>query len=465
MKQFLIVLLLLLANSGYSGPVFPRILNSGTDKLLQPVAPAEKAAVPFIIHRAQQALTDIIVHDIFSPPVASRIYAYANIAAYEALVGTGQNLVPLRKISASLPDLEGIKAGRQVSAELSSVYAFLLTAKALVFSEQRMEDTIGVLLSQFQKTVPDQKTFSNSLAFGKRIADSILSWSAADFYKKTRSLRRYSHKREAGKWIPTPPAYIAAIEPNWNLMRCLFMDSASQFKPEQPAIYSSDSTSRFYQQLLQVYNTGKNLSPEQRDIALFWDCNPFFVNTSGHLMYATKKLSPGGHWISITGIAARNSNKNLAETIQAYTMVSIALYDGFISCWDEKYRSNYIRPETVINAMVDESWRPLLQTPPFPEYTSGHSVISNAAAVVLTHLFGNDFAFADDTETAFGLPVRYFNSFIEAAEEAAISRLYGGIHFYDAIENGKLQGLNLGRHIVQKLQNADSRYKIPASSR
>ena len=214
-----------------------------------------------------------------------------------------------------------------------------------------------------------------------------------------------------------------------------------------------------------MYNTGKNLSPEQRDIALFWDCNPFFVNTSGHLMYATKKLSPGGHWISITGIAARNSNKNLAETIQAYTMVSIALYDGFISCWDEKYRSNYIRPETVINAMVDESWRPLLQTPPFPEYTSGHSVISNAAAVVLTHLFGNDFAFADDTETAFGLPVRYFNSFIEAAEEAAISRLYGGIHFYDAIENGKLQGLNLGRHIVQKLQNADSRYKIPASSR
>jgi hypothetical protein len=165
-------------------------------------------------------------------------------------------------------------------------------------------------------------------------------------------------------------------------------------------------------------------------------------------MFATKKLSPGGHWMSITSIACMQIRADINTTVKAYLIAAMALYDGFISCWHEKYRSQLIRPETYINAYIDENWKPLLQTPPFPEYTSGHSVISSAAAEVLTYMFGDGFAYADDTETGYGLPVRYFNSFRHAAQEAAISRFYGGIHYRQAIEEGSRQGMRIGSAVT-----------------
>jgi hypothetical protein len=122
--------------------------------------------------------------------------------------------------------------------------------------------------------------------------------------------------------------------------------------------------------------------------------------------------------------------------------------DAFISCWNNKYLYNRVRPVTAINKLIDRNWTPLLQTPPFPEYTSGHSVISTTAATILTHLFGDRFSFADDTEKEFGLPTRKFNSFAAASAEAAISRLYGGIHFRDAIENGIKEGEQIGKFVV-----------------
>ena len=121
------------------------------------------------------------------------------------------------------------------------------------------------------------------------------------------------------------------------------------------------------------------------------------------------------------------------------------------SCWDEKYRSNLIRPETLINQYIDDSWAPVLQTPPFPEYSSGHSVVSGAAAEVLTQIYGDDFSFEDDTEVAYGLPVRNFTSFRTASSEAAMSRLYGGIHYRAAIEEGLKQGRQIGDYIVKNL--------------
>src|SRR5690606_35701326 len=129
-----------------------------------------------------------------------------------------------------------------------------------------------------------------------------------------------------------------------------------------------------------------------------------------------------------------------------------ALYDGFLSCWDEKYRSVLIRPETYINLYMDENHLQLLQTPPFPEYTSGISVESASASSVLTHLFGDEVAFVDSTEVVFGLPVREFPSFRKAAEEAAISRFYGGIHYMPAIVNGMAQGDRVGQLIVDRIQ-------------
>jgi hypothetical protein len=169
-------------------------------------------------------------------------------------------------------------------------------------------------------------------------------------------------------------------------------------------------------------------------------------------MFATKKITPGGHWIGITAIATRVASSTFDETINAYTNVSIALFDSFISCWDEKWKTIVVRPETLINKYIDEEWLPALQTPPFPEYTSGHSVISRAAALALTDIYGDDFKFNDTSEVEYGLPARKFNSFIHASDEAAISRLYGGIHYMMAIEQGVSQGQKVGNYVVKNIQ-------------
>ncbi len=400
------------------------------------------------LHRAQSALTNIIVHDIFSPPVASRIYAYTNMAAYEVLVKQNSGYRSLSGQVNSFPTIPA-PAG-DVCYSLSGVYAFLLTGKSLVFSEEMLQDSINQILRWYKDQKLSPALFETSLQYGQQVADVMISWANQDHYKETRSLRRYKFSSGEGKWIPTPPVYMAAIEPYWSKIRPLTLDSANQFLPEPAVPFSADKSSTFYQQAVQVYDAGLHLSPEQKAIASFWDCNPFAVTTEGHLNYAIKKISPGGHWISIAGVVSRNANADILKTAAAYTLTSIALFDGFIICWDEKYRSNVIRPETFINKYIDESWRPLLQTPPFPEYTSGHSVISTAAAAVLTHLFGV-LSFNDDTEVEFGLPVRHFTSFMEACNEAAQSRFYGGIHYKAAIDNGQKQGVSLGEWVVTKI--------------
>jgi len=218
-----------------------------------------------------------------------------------------------------------------------------------------------------------------------------------------------------------------------------------------------DKDSDFYKELKEVYDISNKITKEGDEseeelIARFWDCNPYVSVTRGHLMFATKKITPGAHWIGITKIACRKDNADFAKSIYAYTKTSIGIADAFISCWDEKYRSNLVRPETLINTHFDDEWKPILQTPPFPEYTSGHSVISGSAATVLTSIFGEDFDFLDDTETRYGLPIRPFSSFKSAAQEAAISRMYGGIHYRAAVEVGITQGFKVGNLVNEELK-------------
>ncbi|WP_431215448.1 vanadium-dependent haloperoxidase [Puia sp. P3] len=202
---------------------------------------------------------------------------------------------------------------------------------------------------------------------------------------------------------------------------------------------------------MEVYDAGLKLTEEQRVIANFWDCNPFKMNVNGHLMFATKKISPGGHWINITAAVCQKAKADVVKSLQAYAWTSVVIADAFISCWDEKYRSRAIRPETYINQYISPDWMPLLQTPPFPEYTSGHSVVSASAAVVLARLFGDRFAFTDSTEVEFGLPPRNFVSFRQAAEEAAVSRFYGGIHFKPAIQYGLEEGDKIGTFVAKRM--------------
>jgi membrane-associated phospholipid phosphatase len=200
-----------------------------------------------------------------------------------------------------------------------------------------------------------------------------------------------------------------------------------------------------------VNNIGDSLTEEQKHIADFWDDNPFKLNVTGHVMFATKKFSPAGHWMNIVGIAAKKTGADFNTTVYGYTKTSIALFDGFIACWDEKYRSNFVRPETVINHSVNPDWRPYIQTPPFPSFTSGHATISAAAAEAMTQVFGDNVSFTDTSLLEFGIANREIKSFRQAAAEAAMSRLYGGIHYRFDNEEGSKAGKRIGELIVQRL--------------
>lgn len=411
----------------------------------------QAAADPEFLHQSVKKLTDVITHDIFSPPVASRVYAYPQIAAYEVLV---HDYPAYQSLEGQLNGFKGIPKPVHDSAycfPLASLNAYLTVSRSLTFSSDMFDDYEAQLYDKYRNMgVPDD-VFDRSIRYGQLAAKSILAYASEDGYKQTRGYR-HTVSQAPGHWVPTPPAYMDAVEPFWHKIRPFVIDSCSQFAPVRPAVFSTDKDSDFYKEMMTVYETTVKLTEEQKQIASFWDCNPFVMHTTGHVMYATKKITPGGHWLGITGIATRKAKADMMETLEAYTRVSVSLADGFISCWDEKYRSDQIRPETVINTLVDDKWVPLLQTPPFPEYPSGHSVISNAAAVVLTDLYGPSFQYEDSTEVAYGLPVRSFNSFEEAAEEAAISRLYGGIHFMPAIINGAEEGRQVGKYVVTNLK-------------
>lgn len=409
-------------------------------------------ANPEFYHRGIKQITDVIIHDIFSPPVASRIYAYANIAAYEALVPSSSENESLAGQLNGLKPLPQPEAGQEYCYPLASIEAMMAVGKALLFSEEEMEAFRQQLGTEMMQLGIPEQVVRRSSAYGNAVAQHILAWSAEDMYKETRSYPKYTIPDDPSKWRPTPPDYMDGIEPSWNKIRPFVMDSCAQFKPAPPTPYSLDKNSQFYKEVMEVYHALDVPNKEEcTEIARFWDCNPYVSHHAGHVMFATKKITPGGHWMGITAVACKKANADFLKTSEAYTLTALALIDGFISCWDEKYRSQLVRPETVINENIDEDWRPLLQTPPFPEYTSGHSVISAAAAVALTSVFGDNFEFNDTVEEEFSLPARKFKSFIAASEEAAISRMYGGIHYRPAIENGVTQGRNVGNWVVKNV--------------
>ncbi len=411
-----------------------------------------KAENPEFLHRSVKQVTDVIVHDIFSPPVAARIYTYMSVAAYEVSIHKNDQYVTL---AGQLHGLEAIpqpEPGVDYSYSLAAVQAALKVGKTLVFSDDMMDQFYEKIMKDFKNTGMPDDVYDRSIAYGTQVADHVLAWSGKDNYKQSRSFPKYSIEDDPATWKPTPPAYMDAVEPSWNKIRTFAIDSATQFKPAPPTAFSIDKNSQFYKEALEVRDVGLNLTDEQREIASFWDCNPFMMNVKGHVMFATKKISPGGHWMNITHVACAKAKSDFVQSSEAYVRVAMSLVDGFIVCWDEKYRSKLIRPETYINQYIDENWVPLLQTPPFPEYTSGHSVISGAAATALTDLYGENFSFRDSTEVEFGMKARSFDSFFDACAEAAVSRMYGGIHYTPACTVGLDQGKKVGVFIREKIK-------------
>lgn len=407
---------------------------------------------PVLYCKTVKQLNNVVLENNFPPMIGSRNYAYANIAAYEVIVlrdnrfrtlaGQIKHLPPLQQ-----PDTTG------VNFNYASLLAFCKVGEAVTFPEGSMQQYVDKLDSTARASGMPSKMITASKKLADIVSGHILQWSKGDNYAQSRSASKYTITNEDGSWIPTPPMYSQAVEPHWGEIRPMVIDSAKQFMPPRPYPYNiKDTNSAYYRYLMEVKKIGDSLTEEQKHIADFWDDNPSKGNVIGHVTFITKKFSPPGHWMNIVGIAAQKAGADFSTTVGAYTQTAIALFDAFISCWDEKYRSNYVRPETVINKYIDQDWRPHIQTPPFPSYTSGHATNSAAAAEVMTYWFGDKLSFTDTSLLEFGIKNRTIHSFRAAAEEAAMSRLYGGIHYRFDNENGIIAGRKLGEFIVSRIK-------------
>lgn len=408
---------------------------------------------PFLYSKTVKALNDVVLENNFPPMIGSRNYVYANIAAYECMAAGDSSYQSLYGQIKHMPEIPKPAAGKQIDYSLAAVLAFTKVGNAVTFPEGSLMNYYERITREADSAGISSEVLANTKAYSDEVVAAVMAWAKKDNYAQLRTSSRFTVIDTPGRWVPTPPMYATAVEPHWMEMRTLVMDSASQCKPVRPPKFDiTNKNSEFYKYLVEVKNIGDSLSEEQKHIADFWDDNPFKLNVTGHVTFATKKFSPGGHWMNIVGIAAKKKNASFNETVAAYTQTAIALYEAFISCWEEKYTSNYVRPETVINKVIDPEWRPYIQTPPFPSYTSGHATISAAAAEAMTAHFGDNLSFTDTSLLEFGIKSREIKSFRSAAAEAAMSRLYGGIHYRFDNENGTEAGRRLGKLIVARLR-------------
>ncbi|MEO5562722.1 MAG: vanadium-dependent haloperoxidase [Chitinophagaceae bacterium] len=410
---------------------------------------------PILFSRTVHELNTVVMGNNFPPIIASRNYLYASIAAYEVVAaGNPDKYYSLGGQLNGLKSLPVPESGKVIDFEFATLLAFCKLGEAVTFPAGSMSEYVDSLKKLATDHGMPSDEFKNSVAFADTISSVIMAWSKKDNYAQTRSFPKFNVKNDVpGRWIPTPPAYTEAMEPNWSAIRTLVLDSANQFVPPPPPTFDmTDKNSKYYNEVMLVKNAGDSLDDERKHIANFWDDNPFKLNVSGHVMFGTKKFSPPGHWMSIVGIAAEKAKADFATTVYAYVITAIAQFDAFIQCWDQKYRSNTARPETIINQYLDPEWRPLLQTPPFPEYTCGHSTMSSANAEALTAVFGDNFAYTDSSELEFGIASRSFKSFRDAADENNWARFYGGIHFHNSCIISTEYGRKVGDYIVQKLK-------------
>ena len=374
------------------------------------------------------------------PPVAARLFGYAGVALYEAvapgvpgsrsLAGQLNELPPLPQ-----PDPQLAYHWPTVAnAALATLFRTMF-ASASGDSQRAIADLEGQLEDQFAAEVaPD--VLQRSVAQGQLVGLAIFDWAQADGYAYLNNCA-YTPPTGSGLWAPTPPKFAPPLQPCWGQMRPFVLrERSDECQSSAQPVYSEETTSQFYLEALEVYQTVKNLTAEQQEVARYWSDD------------AGKTGTPPGHAVSVLTQIARDQNLSLDNAAEAYARLGIAEADAFISCWQTKFVTNVVRPITYINQVIDPSWTSPITTPPFPEYTSGHSVQSAAAATVLTALFGDEFAFTDHTHDALGYPPHSFSSFFDMADEAAISRLYGGIHYRSAIDAGLEQGKCIGQRVV-----------------
>lgn len=402
------------------------------------------------LRRATEEMAMVMLRDNTNPPLAARFFAYSFIAGYEVL----------RTTSDSMPNIFGITDTAQVNKaisndayvpELAALFAIYITAAQLQPSGKDLKNIVDeIRRKNIDRGITAEK-IDAAVQYASQQSKEVIDFARKDGYTAAARLRRYSPQTMAGAWFPTPPGYFGAVEPYFQTLNPILVDSFVSANKLQPTPFDHRKGSSFYKAMMEIYTISEHLSDEQKQVAAFWDNNPFAVQNDGHLVYGEKKVSPGAHWMSIAAQVCSNRGKSFRESLLTQAVLAATMFDAFIYCWKCKYGTNRIRPETAIRKYIDDEWSPYLQTPPFPEYVSGHSVVSAAAAEVLSHFLGDSLAFTDSTEMRSGVAPRAFASFRDAAKEAAESRLYGGIHFRDAVEDGYELGREIGNAVVTKL--------------
>lgn len=417
------------------------VVTSGPLGLVGPASaglPPTKKLGPDLLIAWVDAVFEQVRAERFSPTSAARAYAHVALAGYEAVVG---GMPKHRSLSGQLNGFATLPKGSGQHWELAMNEAVGVAAQE-VFAD-RSEASRAALASfaaanaaALSAGVPAQ-VVRKSIAFGTTVGNGVAARARQDNYLTTRGLA-YTPPVGVDKWIRTPPNFGSALEPHWGQVQSFTLLTNNECKPQPPIPYSEAEGSDFWNQANTTYKTVNALTDETKEIALSWRDNP--DGSSG---------LPSGHWMRIACIAIADQGLDLGEAAEVLALTGLALADGFTACWTEKYESNLLRPVTYIQRIIDPNWASFVNSPAFPEYTSGHSVGSAAAAETLTALLG-DIPFVDNTGLVNKFPAVQYGSFWEAANEAAISRLYGGIHYPMGIEVGLTQGAAVAQKVLER---------------
>ncbi len=396
-------------------------------------------------------LNEAVIHDGFSPPVAGRIYAYANLAAYEAYHYNKPGKLKLAGILNEFDPQYNYPSDKQFDRDFAMFTAFYKTAYVLVYRDFVIDSFIVSQKGFFEKNLK-KDVYANSEALGEAVANEIIRYSKTDKYYETRSYPLYQLSGKPGTWEPTPPMYGTAIEPYWGQIRPFLVPNIDSFKLPEHIPFDTTKGSEFYELNETVYHAAMDAGEEGKNIAMHWDGDPMPPYRRVRRVVLTKRqLNPIGHWLAIGKTLNHLNEKTESEAVETYMRVSFATADALIVCWKNKFEINLIRPHTYINRYIDKRWDPILATPLFPEYPSGHSCIAGSASGVLIDIFDDPTPFVDSMQIEFGFPARNFSSIAEAADECAQSRVYGGVHFAPAVK----EGVEIGKKVAA-LQNVFS---------
>jgi hypothetical protein len=378
----------------------------------------------------------------YSPPVASRAFAYVGVTAWEATVSGNPRLTTLAGQLTEMPAMPVREPSRAYDETLVLNAALEAAVRAHFWNTgptgQHATKAMSARLAEDAAAGKPADVVERSNAYGKALAEAVLEWSKSDGGALIDNMgfpKEYKLNPEPGRWVPTSPVRMqqAPLLPEWGGNRPFAMTDSKDCPVEPHPPFSEEKGSAFYKEAEEVYLAVRDTTPERTAIARFWSDDPMLTPT------------PPGHWISIVLQIMDRDRLPVEKAAEALAKTGIATADGFIGCWRDKFIYDLIRPVTYIKKNIDPKWETILITPPFPEFPSGHSTESGAAAEALTAVFGDNFSFNDATHERDGIKPRHFASFWAAAEEAGISRMYGGIHYRAAIELGLEQGRCIGK--------------------